>query len=296
MVAAEQPNPAATPAAAVGDRPGQQQKRHRQPDGVDAQQGRARGRRRTAGSGNIGTGFGGRAGWWRGSAPLLMGGGRLSLHADSAHRWLGRTGSVRIAMASSEPRRRVDEGGCGAQRDGQGRQRVTLDRGELLAAAPIGVPVALGWEATPSQVNGCRQTCVGRSLCGALTSISVDSSTSATGTLEEFGPASQAALGRRTGIDRSDVVAALNDLASRGLIQRSPDPADRRRNVITITPAGRRQLRRLDGVLAGVQDKLLAPLSPAERQQLTRLLVRIVENHTVTHRSDMAPQPRTLRN
>jgi DNA-binding MarR family transcriptional regulator len=203
-----------------------------------------------------------------------MGGGRLSLHADSAHRWLGRTGSVCIAMASSEPRRRVDEGG-GAQRDGQGRQRVTLDRHRRSTA--VGKPALEG-------------------LCGALTSISIDSSTSATGTLEEFGPASQAALGRRTGIDRSDVVAALNDLASRGLIQRSPDPADRRRNVITITPAGRRQLRRLDGVLAGVQDKLLAPLSPAERQQLTRLLVRIVENHTVTHRSDMAPQPRTLRN
>ncbi|HEY5987774.1 MAG TPA: MarR family winged helix-turn-helix transcriptional regulator [Streptosporangiaceae bacterium] len=98
--------------------------------------------------------------------------------------------------------------------------------------------------------------------------------------LEEFGPASQAALSRRTGIDRSDVVAALNDLAGRGLVERSPDPADRRRNIITITPAGTEQLQLLDGVLAGVQDKLLAPLSPAEREQLTRLLARILEHHT----------------
>ncbi|HEX8861054.1 MAG TPA: MarR family transcriptional regulator [Actinomycetes bacterium] len=75
--------------------------------------------------------------------------------------------------------------------------------------------------------------------------------------LEEFGPASQAALGRRTGIDRSDVVAALNDLAGRGLVHRSPDPADRR-NTIAITPAGAEQLCLPDGVLAGVQDKLLA--------------------------------------
>jgi DNA-binding MarR family transcriptional regulator len=97
--------------------------------------------------------------------------------------------------------------------------------------------------------------------------------------LAEFGPASQATLGRRTGIDRSDVVAALNDLAKRGLVERSPDPADRRRNIITITPAGTDQLRRLDTVVAGVQDQLLAPLSPAERQQLTRLLARIVEHH-----------------
>jgi DNA-binding MarR family transcriptional regulator len=58
------------------------------------------------------------------------------------------------------------------------------------------------------------------------------------------------------------------------------NPADRRRNLITITPAGTGQLRLLDGVLAGVQDKLLAPLSPAERQQLTGLLARVLEHHT----------------
>jgi MarR family transcriptional regulator, lower aerobic nicotinate degradation pathway regulator len=95
--------------------------------------------------------------------------------------------------------------------------------------------------------------------------------------LEEFGPASQAALGRRTSIDRSDVVAVLNDLAARGLIQRSPDPDDRRRNVITITPAGTEQLRALDEVVAGVQEKLLAPLSPADRTRLVRLLTAVLE-------------------
>ena len=95
---------------------------------------------------------------------------------------------------------------------------------------------------------------------------------------QEFGPASQAALGRRTSIDRSDVVAALNELADRGLVQRSADPDDRRRNVITITPAGRRQLRKLDQVLAGVQEKLLAPLSAADRARLIRLLNRLLEH------------------
>lgn len=97
--------------------------------------------------------------------------------------------------------------------------------------------------------------------------------------LEEFGPASQAALGRRTGIDRSDVVAALNDLAERGLADRSVDPADRRRNIITVTAAGTEQFRQLDSVVAGVQDKLLAPLSPAEHEHLTRLLNRILAHH-----------------
>jgi DNA-binding MarR family transcriptional regulator len=97
--------------------------------------------------------------------------------------------------------------------------------------------------------------------------------------LQEFGPASQARLGRRTGMDRSDVAAVLNDFADRGLAERSPDPADGRRNVITITPAGTAHLQRLDGLLADVQDELLAPLSPAEREQLISLLTRVLEHH-----------------
>ncbi|MBV9384614.1 MAG: MarR family transcriptional regulator [Streptosporangiaceae bacterium] len=97
--------------------------------------------------------------------------------------------------------------------------------------------------------------------------------------LHEFGSASQAELGRRTGMDRSDVVAALNDLTDSGLVQRSPDPADRRRNIITVTAAGTAHFRRLDSLLGDVQDELLAPLTPAERQQLTRLLTRLLRHH-----------------
>jgi MarR family transcriptional regulator, lower aerobic nicotinate degradation pathway regulator len=98
--------------------------------------------------------------------------------------------------------------------------------------------------------------------------------------LQEFGPASQAALSRHTGMDRSDVVAAVNELTARGLADRSPDPADRRRNVITITPAGAAHLRLLEEILGRVQDQLLVPLSPAERDQLTRMLTRILAHHT----------------
>src|SRR6266536_1787407 len=43
--------------------------------------------------------------------------------------------------------------------------------------------------------------------------------------LQEFGPASQAALSRRTGIYRSALVAVINELAGRGLIERATDPA-----------------------------------------------------------------------
>jgi DNA-binding MarR family transcriptional regulator len=103
--------------------------------------------------------------------------------------------------------------------------------------------------------------------------------------LDEFGPASQATLGRRTEMDRSDVVAALNELAAQGLLERTPDPDDRRRNVITITPAGRARLEELDDLLAAVQDQLLMPLSRRERRVLADLLARVLEQQSTEQRS-----------
>jgi DNA-binding MarR family transcriptional regulator len=97
--------------------------------------------------------------------------------------------------------------------------------------------------------------------------------------LQEFGAASQATLSRRTGIYRSDLVAVINELAARGLIERAPDPADRRRNVITMTPRGRRHLRQLDKLIAAIQDDLLAPLTQSQRDQLVRLLTRLLDQH-----------------
>jgi MarR family transcriptional regulator, lower aerobic nicotinate degradation pathway regulator len=97
--------------------------------------------------------------------------------------------------------------------------------------------------------------------------------------LREFGPASQATLSRRTGIYRSDLVALINGLTDAGLIERTPDPTDRRRNVISMTATGRRQLTRLDKVVADVQDELLEPLNRAEREQLVGLLTRVLDHH-----------------
>jgi MarR family transcriptional regulator, lower aerobic nicotinate degradation pathway regulator len=98
--------------------------------------------------------------------------------------------------------------------------------------------------------------------------------------LQEYGPASQATLSRRTGIYRSDMVGVLNELAERALVERAPDPDDRRRNVITITAQGRRHLRRLDKVFDDLHEELLAPLLPAERDEFVRLLTRLLEHHT----------------
>jgi MarR family transcriptional regulator, lower aerobic nicotinate degradation pathway regulator len=93
--------------------------------------------------------------------------------------------------------------------------------------------------------------------------------------LDEWGPASQAALGRGTGIDRSDVTAALVDLEGRGLVRRDVNTEDRRRNVVSITAAGVRHLEVLDGVVDGIQERLLAPLSEDERRQFITLMRRV---------------------
>jgi DNA-binding MarR family transcriptional regulator len=95
--------------------------------------------------------------------------------------------------------------------------------------------------------------------------------------LEEWGPASQADLARSTSVDRSDVVAVLNELEERRLIKRAVDPENRRRNIVSITPAGAKQLSVLDSTISDIQERLLAPLSPTERRQFTKLLHRLLD-------------------
>ena len=94
--------------------------------------------------------------------------------------------------------------------------------------------------------------------------------------LAEQGAASQAALGRRLWIDRSDLHAILNDLEERGWVARVRDDQDRRRNVVALTRAGRTALARLDKRVDAAQDALLAPLPAADRRELRRLLERVI--------------------
>ncbi|MCX5562376.1 MarR family winged helix-turn-helix transcriptional regulator [Streptomyces sp. NBC_00038] len=94
--------------------------------------------------------------------------------------------------------------------------------------------------------------------------------------LEQWGPASQADLGRDTGIDRSDVTAALTELESRGLIERRVNPDHKRRNIVTITPQGLDTLLDLDDVIDQIQEAVLAPLTVAQRRQFVSLMSRLV--------------------
>jgi DNA-binding MarR family transcriptional regulator len=94
--------------------------------------------------------------------------------------------------------------------------------------------------------------------------------------LDEFGPDSQVRIGRRCGIDQSDMHGMLNELTEQRHVARTPDPGDRRRNLITLTSAGRRRLEELDTRLTRVQHDVLNTLSAAEGDTLIALLTRIL--------------------
>ena len=97
--------------------------------------------------------------------------------------------------------------------------------------------------------------------------------------LEEYGPLSQADIGRRLGLDRNDVNGILNRLEGDHQVSRQADPADRRRNIVTLTGAGRRYLAELQQHADAVQDELLAGLDAAERRQLQALLAKLLSTH-----------------
>lgn len=98
--------------------------------------------------------------------------------------------------------------------------------------------------------------------------------------LDEYGPSSQVELGRRCGLDRSDVVSVLDALVDRHFVERAPDPSDGRRNIISLTRRGRNRLFDLELTLTAVQDVAFAPLDADERTQLAAMLTKLVEHHS----------------
>jgi DNA-binding MarR family transcriptional regulator len=155
-------------------------------------------------------------------------------------------------------------------------QATGLDGEETPAgAAPSGVGELPSWLLTQTAAHAHRL--VGEGL-GELGARGYDYRVLSA--LATSGPSSQAMLGRYAGIHLSDLVATLNTLADQGYVERQEDPEDRRRNVVTITPAGRRHLRRLADRITRIQDDLLAPLSPDDRRRLTDLLSRLLRHHT----------------
>jgi MarR family transcriptional regulator, lower aerobic nicotinate degradation pathway regulator len=97
--------------------------------------------------------------------------------------------------------------------------------------------------------------------------------------LEEAGATSQADLGRRVWMDRSDLHALIGELEHDGLVTRVVDERDRRRKRVRLTSEGEARLRELQARVDGAQEALLAPLGPDERRELRRLLTRLLDHH-----------------
>jgi DNA-binding MarR family transcriptional regulator len=97
--------------------------------------------------------------------------------------------------------------------------------------------------------------------------------------LEEYGTLSQADIGRVLGLDRNNVNGIVVRLEAGGFLRRSPDPGDRRRNIVAITRTGAERLTELKRQADAVQDELLAALSPADRETLVRLLGEVLAAH-----------------
>jgi|SRR5271163_92765 len=137
---------------------------------------------------------------------------------------------------------------------------------------PARLRVLASWQASKASTLGARLF-ARRMPLGARADFAVLAA------LEEYGALSQAEIGRRLGLDRNDVNGILNRLESHHQVGRQEDPADRRRNVVTITPTGRQHLEDLQQHADAVQDELLAGLDAAERQQLHALLAKLLDSH-----------------
>ncbi|MFF5783332.1 MarR family winged helix-turn-helix transcriptional regulator [Streptomyces virginiae] len=93
----------------------------------------------------------------------------------------------------------------------------------------------------------------------------------------EYGPVAQADLGRRLAVDPKDMVGMLNHLQEADLVLRTPDPDDRRKNAVTVTPEGTAVLARCAALAEAANAEFLAPLAPSEREHLVALLTRLHE-------------------
>lgn len=89
------------------------------------------------------------------------------------------------------------------------------------------------------------------------------------------GPKRQLDLAAQLGVDRTVMTYLLDDLEEAGLVQRRPDPADRRARLIAPTDAGYEALCDLERRLRATEDHLLGILDESERASFRKLLQRL---------------------
>ena len=89
-------------------------------------------------------------------------------------------------------------------------------------------------------------------------------------------PVSQQTLAASVGLDKTTMVATVDELEHAGLVERRPDASDRRVRLVAVTGAGVSALDRARAVVRRTEDELLADLGD-DRATLRRLLLSALE-------------------
>ncbi len=97
--------------------------------------------------------------------------------------------------------------------------------------------------------------------------------------LTDLGRLAPHQLATRLRTDRSHISSYLEVLMQRGLIERDPDPADRRRLIVTVTDDGAALAAQISAAAADSEHYLLISLDGAERSDLRRLLHKVLVSH-----------------
>lgn len=93
--------------------------------------------------------------------------------------------------------------------------------------------------------------------------------------LAEVGNTSQNQLGQLVAMDAATIKGVIDRLKARGLVDLASHGSDRRRLVVSLTPAGRETVMALLPLAQGITDETLSPLSPREATTLLRLLSKL---------------------
>lgn len=94
----------------------------------------------------------------------------------------------------------------------------------------------------------------------------------------ERGPApTQSELAAASGRDKTRLIPILDRLEARGLLRRTPDPADRRNRIVALTPAGRELVASCREEIRAMEAEFLADLDPRERATFLGVLDRLAD-------------------
>jgi DNA-binding MarR family transcriptional regulator len=89
-------------------------------------------------------------------------------------------------------------------------------------------------------------------------------------------PLSQLEAAGRLGIDRTTMVALIDTLEAKGLVERHRSAQDRRKNTVQLTSAGQDCLRQAERAREEMEHQFLSPLSHSDADRLVRALQTLV--------------------